>query len=426
MDYITLDKKNIWHPFTQAQTAEDPINIVRGKGVWLFDENGEKYLDAISSWWVTLHGHSDPYISQKIKEQFDILDHVIFAGFTHPKAVEISERLLNRLPSNQSRVFFSDNGSTAVEVGLKMAIQYWHNKGIKKNKILALEGAYHGDTFGAMSVGGRNAFNEPFEEMMFEVKHLTFPSNSEMEERSLLELQHEIDNNKEGYACFIYEPLVQGAAGMRIYSKEFLKRALSICKANNIICIADEVMVGFYRTGKMFASLHVDIDPDIVCMSKGITGGVLPLGLTSCTENIYEAYLSDDYTKTFFHGHSFTGNPITCAAACASLDLLEKETTLKAIKSLEDNHGKFASKIAHLEAVAQVKMQGTILSIELASEGKTDYFNAKRKKIYKYFISRNILIRPLGNVIYLIPPYCITDKELNYVYEEIIRFLTLG
>lgn len=290
MSLSERDLKVLWHPYTQMKTARSPIGIVRGEGAWLYDEDGNGYLDAISSWWVNTMGHSNPHIAKEVAEQLNTLEHVLFAGFTHPKAVELAERLLKVLPKNQSRIFLSDNGSTAVEVAIKMALQFWNNKGQQKNKIIAFHGAYHGDTFGAMSVSGRGAFVAPFESLLFEVEFIEVPTPGS-ENASSRQLNELIEREKDNLAAFIYEPLIQGASGMIMYEPEALDALLTICRSNNILTIADEVMTGFGRTGKYFASEYMTVDPDIICMSKGITGGTMALGATSSSAEMYDAFL---------------------------------------------------------------------------------------------------------------------------------------
>ncbi len=421
MSISAKDIEMIWHPYTQMKDVDLPIVIVKGEGVWLIDENENKYLDAISSWWVNSHGHAHPHIAEKVSEQVQTLEHVIFAGFTHPKAVELAERLLGILPSNQSSVFYSDNGSTAVEVALKMAIQYWENKKKPKKGIVAFKDAYHGDTFGAMAVSGRGAFVKPFESMLFDVQFIDAPTPGK-EKDSLAQLETILDNEKLNIGAFIYEPLIQGAAGMVMHHPDALDSLVGLCRKNDVICIADEVMTGFGRTGKFFASEHLSLAPDIVCMSKGLTGGTMALGATSCSREIFSAFLSDDKQKTLFHGHSFTGNPIACAAACASLDLFDLEDTWSNIKRISSCHKKFAERLAKVESVENIRQTGTILAFELSSAEETSYFNPKRDGIYQFFIERKIILRPLGNVIYILPPFCITNDELSLVYNAIIDF----
>jgi len=429
MSISEKDKNFIWHPYTQMKDAFPNIVIERGEGAYLFDENGNRYLDAISSWWVNLHGHNHPYLREAINKQFEKIEQVIFAGFTHEPAVKLAERLLFHLPENQTKVFYSDDGSTAVEVGLKMAFQYWHNKGEKKTKLVALEGAYHGDTFGAMSASARSAFTEPFQEFLFNVEFVDFPS---MEGNTLEQLEKLFSKNN--VAAFIFEPLVQGTAGMKMYSPELLQQMISLCKKYNVLAIADEVFTGFYRTGKFFACDYQKMQPDIFCLSKGLTGGVMPLGVTTCTEEIYQAFLSDgsEKIKTFFHGHSYTANPLACAVALASIELLEKEETQKNIQRISDKHKEFVERIKLLDyarsdrKIKEIRHLRTLLAIEfspLRGAGGLGYFSSLRNELYQFFISKGILIRPLGNVIYLVPPYCISDEDLEYIYSCIIEFL---
>lgn len=420
MSLSSRSKQNIWHPFTQMQIADAPIPIVKGKGVYLYEENGKKYIDAISSWWTCVHGHAHPYIAEKIYEQAKELEHVIFAGFTHEPATKLVERLMKYLPSNQKKAFFSDNGSTAVEVGLKMAFQYWHNKGVKKTKVIALKEAYHGDTFGAMSVGSRSAFTEPFFPFLFDVEFIESPAIDA--EKTITQLKEKVKNND--IAAFIYEPLVQGAGGMLMYSAEVLEEMLQICKQNKVLCVADEVMTGFYRTGKMFASLYCSSQPDIICLSKGLTGGVMAMSITTCTQEIYDAFLSDSFMdKTFFHGHSFTANPIACATANASLDLLHKEKTKKSIRYINELHVQFATALNASNKVENIRIQGTIIAFDIKTKQATSYGNSLRETLNNYFLDKGILLRPLGNTLYILPPYCITESELTVVYKEILAFL---
>lgn len=418
MSISEKDRKFIWHPYTQMKDAFPNIVIERGEGAYLFDEKGNRYIDAVSSWWVNLHGHAHPYLREAINKQFEKIEHVIFAGFTHVPAVNLAEKLLEHLPQNQSKVFYSDDGSTAVEVAMKMALQYWHNKGEKKTKLVALDGAYHGDTFGAMSTSARSAFTAPFQSFLFEVEFVDFPSE---ESKTLMQLENLFA--KEDVAAFIFEPLLQGTAGMKMYSPELLEKMLTLCKKYDVISIADEVFTGFYRTGKFFACDYQKEQPDIFCLSKGLTGGVMPLGVTTCAEKIYEAFLSDgsDKVKTFFHGHSYTANPLACAVSVASMKLLEKEEAQKSIQRISEKHKSFSGKIKGNESVNEVSHLGTVLAIELA--GEAGYFSKMRNELYQFFISKGILIRPLGNVIYLVPPYCISDEDLEYIYGAIVEII---
>lgn len=411
-------KDNIWHPFTQMKLAAEPIKVERAKGTILHTEDGEEIIDAISSWWVTLHGHSHPYIAEKVKQQLLNLDHCIFADFTHSPAEELIERLMQHLPSEMDKAFFSDNGSTSVEVAIKMAIQYWHNQDIKKPKIVALQGAYHGDTFGAMSAAERSPFSAAFDDYMFDVIHLAPPCNKE----DINAFKTLCESGEVG--AFIYEPLLQGAGGMVMYSKEGLNAWLEIAKANDVICIADEVMTGFFRTGSFFASLQMETQPDIMCLSKGLTGGVLPMSLTVCNAKIYKAFWSDDRMKTFFHGHSFTGNPVGCATALASLDLLEKQETQDSIQRIIESHSAFANELKQSNKVENVRQIGTVIAFDVVTEETSGYFNSNRDALYKAFLEQGVLLRPLGNVVYILAPYSITNEELMKVY-GVIRDVVL-
>ena len=411
------DKKYVWHPFTQMKTAPTPIPIVKGKGTLLIDENGKEYIDAISSWWVNIHGHAHPYIAEKISKQLLELEHVLFAGFTHKPATDLCEKLSRHLPANQHKFFFSGDGSSAVEIALKMSIQYWKNKGEKRQRILALEGGYHGETFGAMSAGAKSIFSQPFEDYLFSVNHLPFPSD---EEKTLSALKQELENGD--VACFIFEPLVQGASGMRMYSETTLDKMIRLCKDYNVLCIADEVMTGFGRTGTIFACNQLKEDVDFMCLSKSLTGGTLPLSITTCSDEIYSSFLGDTLSKAFLHGHSFTANPIGCTAAIASLELLEKEECQKSIAHISEQHKAFTSTIQYHPMLRNIRQTGTILAMDIhASE--IGYSSNVKDMLYSHFIENGVILRPLGNVIYIIPPYCIKDSELKKVYKSILSAL---
>ncbi|MFT6746520.1 MAG: adenosylmethionine-8-amino-7-oxononanoate aminotransferase [Glaciecola sp.] len=414
------DEKYIWHPFTQEKTASLNIPIKKGKGVWIYDEDDKKYLDAISSWWVNIHGHAHPYMRKKIDEQLGELEHVIFAGFTHPKAIEISERLITKLGDGFDKVFFSDNGSTSNEVALKMSFQYFYNQGKKKTKIIAFKDSYHGDTYGAMSVGGRSDFSKPFEDNLFDVFHLDVPTDQNFQQvrKQLIQFLNSGD-----VAAFVFEPLVLGTAGMITYKVKHLNELMSMCKAKGVLNIADEVFTGFYRTGKLFAHQYLNIKPDLICLSKGLTGGYLPLGLTITHQKIYDAFYSEDKKKAFFHGHSYTGNPLSCAAACASLDLLENQETLDGVKRIVQKHKDFIKVLQTRKEVQGVRQIGTILAFDLKSSTGTSYFNKSRDKLYQFFIDKGILMRPLGNTLYIVPPYCISSNELDLLYNAIKSLL---
>jgi len=417
MSISNSDKKYIWHPFTQMKTAPQPIPIVRGKGSVLIDENGKEYIDAISSWWVNIHGHAHPYIAHKISQQLLELEHVLFAGFTHKPATELCEKLSQHLPDNQHKFFFSGDGSSAVEIALKMCIQYWKNKGQKKHRILALEGGYHGETFGAMSAGAKSIFSAPFEDYLFSVDHLPFP---DQEEKSLSALKGELEKGE--IACFIFEPIVQGASGMRMYSASTLDKMIKLCREHDVLCIADEVMTGFGRTGSFFACNQLNEQVDVMCLSKSLTGGTLPLSITSCSDEIYNTFLGDNISQAFLHGHSFTANPIGCAAAIASLELLEKEECQTNIKTIEEQHKTFAASLQNHPKLSNIRQQGTILAMDI-NTSETGYSSQVKDTLYTHFIEQGVILRPLGNVIYILPPYCITEAELQKVYKSILSAL---
>ncbi len=407
---VERDAAVIWHPYTQHKTMTAPLPVARAEGVYLIDENGNKYIDAISSWWTNIHGHSHPFIAERIYEQAKKLEHVLFAGCTHEPAVQLAEQLLPLLPGDFSKVFYSDNGSTAVEVALKMAIQYQSNKAEgKRNKVLALRNSYHGDTFGAMSVSERGVFTLAFENYLFEVIFIE-PGG---------EWSAEISEWSD-VACFIYEPLLQGAGGMNMYDAEWLNELLCTLKQNEVICIADEVMTGFGRTGNLFASEQMHHKPDIICLSKGLTGGSLPLAITACNQKIFDAFLSDDLYKTFFHGHSYTANPLACAAALASLELLQKDECLANIEYISEQNDHFVDELQSKIKKQKTKIKsprslGTVLAFEFHSD-KKEYLSKVKEDTMQLALQQGVLLRPLGNTVYIMPPYCISPVQLQKVY----------
>ena len=393
-----------------------PLAITHGKGTLLFDEDNRCYIDAISSWWVTLHGHAHPYIAEKLYQQALQLEQVIFAGFTHRPAVELAERLLQILPKGFSKIFYSDNGSTSTEVALKMALQYWWNNNSRadtkkpRTKILAFKNSYHGDTFGAMSVSDRSVFTTAFHDLFFEVLFIDTPDENNLEEIiQIIALQEDT------IAAFIYEPLVQGAGGIKMYTAICMDKLLAFIQSKNIICIADEVMTGFGRTGKLFASEYMVCKPDIICLSKGLTGGTMALGVTACTKKIYDAYVNDDKLKTFFHGHSFTANPLACAAALASLDLWFSNNCVEKIQWISGKNQAFAASLNNNTNIKNVRILGTILAFEI-KQGKDEYLNDVSATITKRCLQKGIYLRPLGNTVYIMPPYCILEEELEAIY----------
>lgn len=426
---LQTDKTHIWHPFTQAKTAADSIVITHGRAASLFDEQGKEYLDLISSWWVNLHGHSHPKIVAALTEQAQTLDHVMFAGFTHAPAVALAQKLVTLLPDPLQRVFYSDNGSTAIEVAVKMSLQYWYNRGIHKKRIIAFEGAYHGDTFGAMSLGQSSGFYHPFTDYLFDVDFVAYPqtwdNDAEVvakEARSLTELDARIQQNGSEIAALIIEPLVQGAAGMHFCRPEFLEAVISRCRAADILVIYDEVMTGFGRTGTLFACAQQHQSPDFICLSKGITGGFLPLAVTVTTEEVYQNFLSHTFEKAFTHGHSYTANPLGCAAAIASLAVFEEEKTFDKINIIQEIHRERVAQLMATGKVQHGRVRGTIAAMDVKIAEKK-YGSSMSQQLRQAFLGAGLNLRPLGNVIYLMPPYCITPKQLHHAYDEIGHIL---
>jgi|SRR5690554_3751652 len=422
MSLIERDKKLVWHPFTQAQTDPAPLPIVRAEGSVLFDENGKSYIDCNSSWWVNVHGHGHPRIGKAIQDQFKQLDHILFAGSTHPSAVDLAERVIDLLPDGFSKVFYSDNGSTAVEVALKMVLQYWYNQDIDKTRFLALEGAYHGDTFGAMSIGQRGYFNSPFESLFFDADYLAFPT--EENEAENLEKAERLFKSGE-FAAVIVEPLVQGSSGMKMYSETFLDKLMKVARQYGVLIIFDEVMTGWGRTGKMFAMNYCQEQPDLVCFSKGLTGGTLPMGMTVTKQFIYNAFLDESKLKALLHGHSYTANPIACAAAVESMKMFTEQETIDNIDRISANHTRFIASIKGKYKLDDLRQRGTILALEISEGKKGSYFSNIREKALNFFLDNGMLLRPLGNVIFLNPPYCTTDEQMEYCYGKIIALIEL-
>ncbi|HLP49515.1 MAG TPA: adenosylmethionine--8-amino-7-oxononanoate transaminase [Chitinophagales bacterium] len=418
MSFYSADSP-VWHPYTQMHNTEI-IPIVSGKGAYVYDEQGNRYIDAVASWWTNLHGHAHPYIANAIAAQANKLEQVIFAGFTHEPAEQLAKKLLARIPFHQ-KIFYTDNGSTAVEVAIKMVLQYWGNKGEDRKKIICFRDAYHGDTFGSMSVSARGVFTDPFQKLLFDVEFIDTPNYTN--ETEILEQLHTLLTSKKDIAAFIFEPLVLGSAGMLMYKAELLNKLIAMCKEHTVLTISDEVMTGFGRTGKFLAVDHCENKPDIICLSKGITGGFLPFAATTCTSEVYNAFLSEERVKMLFHGHSYTANPLGCAASIASLEVFEQENTLAQIARIEKQHTLFAESIKESKAVKEIRQQGTILALELQTGDATGYLNNIRDKAYRFFIDRKIILRPLGNVIYILPPYCISDADLQEVYTAISDFI---
>ncbi|UPT71819.1 MAG: adenosylmethionine--8-amino-7-oxononanoate transaminase [Flavobacterium sp. JAD_PAG50586_2] len=422
MNLSERDKLYNWHPYTQHKTATDFPAIVKGKDALLWDENDKEYIDAIASWWVNPYGHSNQVIADAIYEQLTTLEHVLFGGFTHDKAVLLAEKLMTILPANQKKLFYSDNGSTAVEVALKCALQYNYNKGIKKTKIIAFEDAFHGDTFGAMASSGISFFTEAFKGSLLEVIRIPVPTSGN-EEESLKALHDLVSTNE--YAAFIFEPLVQGAAGMVMYRPEVLDTMILICNQNNVFTIADEVMTGFGKTGKTFATDYLINKPDMMCLSKALTGGTIPMAITTFTQEIFDGFYDDDTNKALFHGHTFTANPTACAAALASISLLQTEEMQQNIVRINQSHLVFEEKIKLHPMVKTTRVLGVILALEIVSEGQESYYGTMRNKLYNFFIENGVILRPVGNIVYVLPPYIISDLQLEKVYATIEKALEI-
>ncbi len=422
----------IWHPFHQPAADPPPLRIARGEGACLYTEDGRRLIDAISSWWTNLHGHNHPRIMGAIARQTRRLDHVLLAGCTHQPAEALAAGLGRFLPRGLAHVFFSDDGSTAVEVALKMAVQFWRNSGRpEKRKIVALENGYHGDTFGAMSVGDDSVFTEAFGPLLFPVEraHSAYCHRCPVgQQRATCQIDCAdhlaaiLERIHQETAAVIAEPLVQGAGGMIVHPAEFLAKIRAACSRYDVLLIADEVFTGFGRTGRMFACEHAGALPDLMCLSKGITGGVLPLGATAATERIYQAFLGPEPDRTFYHGHSFTGNPIACAAAVANLEIFETEPVFQRIEAIAAIHRDRLAALAKHPAVADVRQLGTIAAIEIAAEDP-GYTSSLKPRLYRFYLERGILLRPLGNVVYVVPPYAIEPDDLQRVWDAIAASL---
>lgn len=421
---------SIWKPFTIAGSGNQPVKIVSGKGLYLRTEDERSLMDLVSSWWVNLHGHAHPHIAKAIADQARSLEHVIFADFTHDPAEKLADRLIASSRNEFAKVFFSDNGSTAVEVALKIALQYWTNVGISgRNKIISFEGAYHGDTFGAMSASATSVFNKAFSDHMFETLRVGYAQTwigdgdrTEKEDQILKQVRFMLEMESDKIAALIIEPLIQGAGGMRMCSTEFIANLVALVRSYGVLVIFDEVMTGFGRTGSMFAYQQCGIVPDIICLSKGITGGFMPFAVTMTTENIFNAFDVPLAEKTFWHGHSYTANPLGCAAALASLELLADAT--ESYSSMDKIHESGWELIKNSGRAIHGRICGTILAFDVVTEdSEKGYLSSIGTEFKRRALEFDMLLRPLGNVVYLMPPYCITESELNEVYGKIGRIL---
>lgn len=414
------DKKHIWHPLTQHKISPESLGIVRAEGVFLYDEKGNSYIDAIASWYTCMYGHCNPYIIRKVTEQMQQLDQVVFSGFTHEPAVALSEALIALLPNNQQKLFFSENGSTSVDVAIKMALQYYFNKGEKRDTLIAFEDGFHGDTFGAMSVSGISVYNGPFADFFLKVIRIPTPNGAN--NREVLErLENAITS--QSVAAFIYEPLVQGAAAMKMHDAEGLNTLLKCCKAKHVLTIADEVMTGFGKTGKHFASDYIPCKPDMICMSKALTAGLMPMAITSCTQAVFNAFYDEDITKGFFHAHTYTANPLACTAALAGMELLQSDAVQQNISAIIRSHQAFDDTIKQHPKVARTRQLGVIYALEV--DTKTERYGTLRDRLFSHFMKNGVFLRPLGNTIYILAPYTITAQQLKKVYKTIEEALKI-
>jgi adenosylmethionine-8-amino-7-oxononanoate aminotransferase len=405
----------VWHPFTQHALEPAMKRIVKTDGAYLIDEDGRSVLDAISSWWVITHGHRHPVIMEAIRTATETLDQIIFAEYTHEPAEQLARGLIRIAPPGLTHVFYSDSGSTSVEVALKMALGFFHNAGAPRSRIIVMEHGYHGDTIGTMSTGERGVFNAAYDPLLFGVDKIPFPSPGR--EQDTLDAFEQFCRAGQ-VAALLIEPLVLGAGGMRMYPPHLLTQLKRIAETHGCLLIADEVMTGWGRTGTLFACEQAAITPDILCVSKGITGGALPLAATLCSAQIFDAHLSADRSRTFFHSSSYTANPIACAAALANLGVWQREPVATRIQSLESMHRERLTPFHHDRRFAHVRQIGTIVALDL-NVSKSGYLSDVGPKLRAFFRQRDLLIRPLGNVIYLMPPYCVTSDDLDRAYAAI-------
>lgn len=428
-DVIARDRRYVWHPYTQHGTEGEPTVIARGMGASLFDAEGREILDLISSWWTCTHGHSHPKINAALTRQAEELEHVMFAGFTHAPAVDLAERLAGLLPGDLNRVFFSDNGSTAVEVAIKIAYQSWVNRGEAKRRMLvAFDGGYHGDTLGAMSVGRGSQMFGAFRQLMFKVCVLPYPATfegddaaDEREAGALSAIDALLTERGQSIAALIIEPMMQGAAGMRFCRPSFLKRLVERAQRAGVIVIFDEVATGFGRTGTMFALEQAGVVPDLVCLSKGLTAGYMPLSATVARDGLFDMFLGHNFDRALPHGHSFTANPLACAVAHAALNLYEEEQTMTRIAQIEARHRTMLETLGARPDVVKPRVLGSVLAFDVKEGGQ--YQSEESRLLRAWYLSQGFNIRPMGSTVYLLPPYCITDDELTRAYAGMIEGL---
>lgn len=409
----TSNNSSVWHPLTQHQTAADPISIQASQGLYLVDEEGNKYIDAIASWYTCIYGHNHPHLVAAIQKQVKHLDFTMLTGLTHTPAKQLADQLVKIVPGNLKKVFFNDNGSTAIEAAIKMALQFHYNKGEKRDTLIAFEDGFHGDTFGAMSASGLAVYKGPFSDFTLKVLRLPTPKEENLQEvLSLLKTYF----SEHACAAFVYEPLVQGAAGMKFHNAEGLDGILKLCQSQKVICIADEIMTGFGKTGKNFASEYVPTPPNIMCLSKALTGGMFPMSVTITSEEVYEAFLDEKVSKAFMHAHTYSGHPLGCAVALAGIELLLSDTIQNQILSISKTHNEFVEELQGHPKIKDIRSLGVILAIDLKTE--MDRYGKLRNQLYRFFLKKGVLLRPLGNTIYIIPPFIISKKELEIIYQS--------
>jgi adenosylmethionine-8-amino-7-oxononanoate aminotransferase len=427
-EIIARDKRHVWHPYTQHGIEVEPQVVARAEGASLFDANGREILDMISSWWTCTHGHAHPKINAAIARQANTMEHVMFAGFTHAPAVDLAATLAGLLPGDLNRVFYTDDGSTSVEVAIKIAYKSWVNRGETRRTLIAFDGGYHGDTLGAMSVGRSSQMFGAFKDLMCDVRVVPYPATFEgddaVEEReagALSALEALLKDHRQSIAAMIIEPMMQGAAGIRFCRPSFLKRVVALAREAKVLVIFDEVATGFGRTGKLFAMEHADVAPDLVCLSKGLTGGYMPLAATVVRDRLFDLFLSHDFDRALPHGHSFTANPLACSVALAAIGLYEEEQTMARIAEINAHHRTMLDVLAARPDVTQQRVLGPVLAFEVGDDGA--YQSEASRTLRAWYLAKGLNIRPIGSTVYLMPPYCITDEELARAYAGMIEGL---
>ncbi|MFV0237826.1 MAG: adenosylmethionine--8-amino-7-oxononanoate transaminase [Flavobacteriales bacterium] len=418
-DLQKRDLKHLWHPITQHQLTDNHLVIKKAQGVFLYDESNKRYIDGFSSWYTCMYGHCNETIIRKASESLQQFSHIPFVGLTHEPAIELSEALIKILPQNQQKIFFSDNGSTAVDLAIKMALQFFHNQKISRTQIIAFEGAFHGDTFGAMSVSNSPIYHKAFHNFFIDVIHIPIPN-----ENNFQEIKNQFSDliSQQNVACFIYEPLIQGANCMNMYDACFLDELIQIAQQYDTLCIADEVMTGFGKTGKNFASAYLKTNPDIICLAKSLTTGITPMAITTCSKKVYESFLDNKITKGLMHAHTYSASPLGCTVAKAGIDLLISDEIQYNISHISQRHQLFLQELNDHPKVKNARSLGVILAFEL--DIQTKRYGKKRNELYHFFMKQGVFLRPLGNTIYLLPPFIISDDQLDQIYDSIKLLLT--